>query len=299
MTRGSGLLALLLYVIPSTWTEITRPAYSSLLRFPMTWTVPPAIRAAAIEKADHLGLGYLAAEVEAQDAAGEGPATTTSTGFLRLREALGPSRAMKPEQAGAIRLHHLTEDFYSNLDQLRDDKRYCLRDDRPSALDFLVFGYLQLMRAQPHHPSLKPELEDRVEDLLARVDTLRQKQALPWREPSPKSLANTLGRFADGALGHTPVAGNSWRRWRIGGIRNAGEEEEEAKNATHMILAAGGAVLGLAAVGAALLFRGLAPLGAPTHRFEPTRKEEGSRLNQFGEIGAILDGLPVWGPSQG
>ncbi|KAJ2976327.1 hypothetical protein NUW58_g8114 [Xylaria curta] len=55
-TRGSGLVALSLYASPNAWVELTRPAYSALLPFPLTWTIPTAIRAAAIEKAESLGM---------------------------------------------------------------------------------------------------------------------------------------------------------------------------------------------------------------------------------------------------
>ncbi|KAJ8121374.1 hypothetical protein ONZ43_g2155 [Nemania bipapillata] len=239
-TRGSGLVSLSLYASPNAWVELTRPAYSALLPFPLTWTIPTVIRAAAIEKAESLGMGYLAAEAEADEAAVKGGAETMSTGFLRLREQLGPRKSMQPEQTAAIRFQQLADDFFTTLDDLRGDNPFFLGTPGASSLDFLAYG--------------------------------------------------TMGTFADGTLENIAGVGESWRRWRRGGIKS--EEEGNAQNSAGILLALGGAVVSLTAVGAAVLFRGLAPFGASTHRFEAPKQEMG--LYRFGEIGTMLESLPIF-----
>ncbi|KAI1392928.1 outer mitochondrial membrane transport complex protein-domain-containing protein [Hypoxylon trugodes] len=290
-TRGSGLLAMSLYVSPRAWAEITRPAYSSLLPFPLTWTVPPAIRTGAIEKVEHLGIGHLAAEVDAE----ESPSTlaeTTSTGFLKLRDRLGPSKAMQPEHTAAIRFQHFAEDFYSVLDQLRGEKSFFLRDDDddsgPSSIDFLVYGYLQLMRVQTPHPILKTVLEKSFARLVAFLHSKElstRSYELPWRQPTPRGALGLIGRFAEGSIEATPGVGDSWRKWRKGGVIStySNGTTDDVRDPTQLILAAGTLVAGVAALGATVLFRALSPFGAATHRFEPTRAKN-SGFNQFGGI---------------
>ncbi|KAI1751839.1 hypothetical protein F4782DRAFT_503336 [Xylaria castorea] len=291
-TRGSGLVALSLYASPNAWVELTRPAYSDLLPFPLTWTIPTAIRAAAIEKAENLGMGSLAAEAEADEAATGSGTETTSTGFMRLRERLGPRKSMQPEQAAAIRFTQLAADFFTTLDDLRGSGKYMLRTRSPSSLDFLAYGYLALMKVETPFPMMATCLTGnrRSIEFLQTMEANSRGYILPRQESKPRGLTTTIGIFADGAIENIAGAGESWKRWRRGGIKS--DEEEEAQDPTGILLAVGGAVMSLAAVGAAVLFRSLPPFGASTHRFEAPREEKG--LYRFGEIGAMLDGLPMF-----
>lgn len=308
-TRGSALLAMSLYVSPAAWARLTRPAYSSLLHFPLTWTVPPALRAAAVEKVEHLGLGHLAAEVDdadpSTDPSTDPAATTTSTGFLRLPARLGPSSTLKPEQTSAIRLQSLAGDFFSVLDDLRGEKKYFLRDEKPSSLDFLAYSYLQLMQVQTPHPFLDTVMKKSYGRLLDFIQSMHdampftsasgETKDLPWKAPVPAGPVGVLGRFADGVVENVPSLGDSWKRWRRGGMQAA--SDDEVKDPTHLVLTIGGALVGLAAIGGGLLFRSLSPFGASIHRFEP-EKEEKAGLHRFGEIGAILQGLPEFSPTR-
>lgn len=303
-TRGSALLAMSLYVSPATWAQLTRPAYSALLSFPLTWTVPPALRAAAIEKVEHLGLGHLAAEVDEADPSTASGVTTTSTGFIRLPARLAPSTTLKPEQTSAIRLQSLAGDFFSVLDELRDGKKFAFREDKPSSLDFLIYGYLQLMQVQTPHPFLHTVMKKSHGQLL---DFTREVHAvipsatggegaedLPWQTPEPASAVGVLGRFADGVLENAPAVGDGWKRWRKGGIQGSGND---AGDFTHLAFSIGGALVGLAALGGGLLFKSLSPFGASVHRFEP-ELEEKAGLYRFGEIGTMLQGLPPSPPAR-
>lgn len=293
-----------LYVSPATWARLTRPAYSSLLPFPLTWTVPPALRAAAVEKVEHLGLGHLAAEVDNADPSTDAAATTTSTGFLRLPERFGPSTTLKPEQTAAIRLQGLAGDFFSVLDDLRGSKKYFLRGDNPSSLDFLAYGYLELMQVQTPYPFLDTvmkrsysRLPEFTQSMGAAVPESGGAETgdLPWQPPTPNNAVGVLGRFADNIIESVPAIGDSWRRWRQGSVQSTSDDEVE--DPTHLVLTVGAALVGLAALGGGLLFRTLSPFGASIHRFEP-EKEEPTGLHRYGEIGAILQGLPAFPPAR-
>ncbi|KAI0975392.1 Tom37 C-terminal domain-containing protein [Xylaria arbuscula] len=293
-TRGSGLVALSLYASPNAWVELTRPAYSALLPFPLTWTIPTAIRAAAIEKAENLGMGYIAAEAEADEAAAKGGAETTSTGFLRLRQQLGPKKSMQPEQTAAIRFTQLADDFFTTLSDLKGNKKFLLGKIKPSSLDFLAYGYLALMKVQTPYPILARSLTANIRLSMQFFQTMEietQRHSLPRRESRPRELPRTMFLFADGAIESIAGAGESWRRWRRGGIKSD-EGEVSSQSPAQALVAVGGAFVGLAAVGAAVLLRGLTPFGAATHRFEAPKEETG--LNRFGEVGAMLGALPVF-----
>ncbi|KAI1422616.1 hypothetical protein F5Y12DRAFT_717201 [Xylaria sp. FL1777] len=292
-TRGSGLVALSLYASPNAWVELTRPAYSALLPFPLGWTIPTAIRAAAVEKAENLGMGYIAAEAEADEAAAKSGAETTSTGFLRLRQQLGPRKAMQPEQTAAIRFRQLADDFFATLDNLRGSEKYFLGTSVPSSLDFLAYGYLALMRVQTPYPILAQSLIANGRSSVQFLQTMKaesQDHNLPWQDPTPMGLPRTMWVFADGAIESIAGAGETWRRWRRGGIKS--DEGKEVQGPTQILVTVGSVVAGLAAVGTAVLLRGLSPFGAATHRFEAPKEERG--LYRFGEIGAMLDVLPMF-----
>ncbi|KAI2622473.1 Tom37 C-terminal domain-containing protein [Hypoxylon sp. NC1633] len=298
-TRGSGLLAMSLYASPRAWAKVTRPAYSLLLPFPLTWTVPPAVRALAIEKAENMGMGTLAAEVDAEESSSSSaPAETTSTGFLRLRESFRPSMIMQPEHSAAIRFQHFAEDLYAVLDQLRGDKQFFLRDDSPSSLDFLAYGYLQLMRVQTPHATLQnalksyPRLIEFLWVLRSHLHSCGRDDDLSWRQPAPGRLA-LIGRFAEGSLEAVPILGDSWQRWRKGGVKSCtdvDDDDDGVKSPGQLIAALGGAAAGVATVGAVALLRALSPFGAETHRFGMAQENKAG-LRRFGEMGSLLEDL--------
>ncbi|KXJ89613.1 Tom37 C-terminal domain-domain-containing protein [Microdochium bolleyi] len=321
-TRGSALLSLALYVSHSAWVGVTRPAYSQLLPFPLTWTIPPAIRSAAIDRVGHLGLGHLAASVDDLDeqSGGSGSgATTTATGFLQLPERFGPSKTLQPEQTAAIRLQSLAEDFFSVV---QDHRKYAGEDskasgfmfgrDEPSSADFLVFAYLKLMRVETPQPFLRNAMQKSFPALWALSEPQHLQAALsittqapnddgyPWQDPAPRGAAGLLGKFADGALGHVPSVGPAWTRYRQSKCQGSGALQ------TFLALGAVGTAA-LAAAGLAVFIKGLAPLGAPVHRFEATQyaardkgagKEGEQGFHRFGnDLGAMLSHLPDFSPA--
>ncbi|KAK8103797.1 uncharacterized protein PG998_010830 [Apiospora kogelbergensis] len=297
-SRGSALLSFLLYVSPSAWTELTRPAYSSLLRFPLTWTVPLKLRSAAIAKTEHLGLDHLAADIDPEDGSSESKTTApvTATGFLRLPARPSVSDSMQPEQAAAIRLQSLLEDFFLTLAELRGNKTYFFGDEKPTALDFLAFGYLRLLRVRTPHPFVERCMtrNHAGSRLIKFLDTMQKgviqwkedkiQDTLPWTTPVAQSVVAVTSRFVSNATEHVPGVGDSWKSWRGDGVKEPGSMRDPAQ----VLFAVGAAVAGLAAVGSAVVFKALSPFGNATHRWEAPK----GGLYQFGDIGAIFNGLP-------
>ncbi|KAI0200839.1 Tom37 C-terminal domain-containing protein [Astrocystis sublimbata] len=297
-TRGSAIVASSLYASPNAWVELTRPAYSHLLPFPLTWTIPSAIRAAAIDKAESIGMGSLAAEAEAEadESASKNGAETISTGFLRLRQQLGPRKSMQPEQTAAIRFQRLADDFFATLDDLRGSQKYLLGTSSPSSLDFLAYGYLALMGVKTPYPILASCLGKHnrpSNQFVQMMEAEAQGYDMPQSVHRLRTLPTTLGTFAESAIENIAGVGDSWRRWRRGGIKS---DEAQNQDLVQVMLIVGGAIVSIATVGAAALFGGIPEeipkFGASTHRFEAPREEKG--LYRFGEIGAMLDGLPIF-----
>ncbi|KAJ1324364.1 sorting and assembly machinery component 37 [Microdochium nivale] len=305
-TRGSALLSLALYVSHSAWVGVTRPAYSQLLPFPLTWTIPPTIRAEAIDKVGHLGLGHLAASVDdlddSQSSLGGSGAKTTATGFLQLPARFGPSKTLQPEQTAAIRLQSLADDFFgvvqdhttaaSHDENGRAASVFMFGRHEPSSVDFLAFAYLKLMRVETPQPFLRkamqnscpalwtysepPHLQAPSQTPTTTTTTTTTTTAggedsgFPWQDPASYSAAGILGKFADGALGHIPSIGPSWTRYRQSG--GAADEGGSRSTALETILAVGAAgTAALAAAGLAVFIKGLAPPGAPLHTFEASQ----------------------------
>ncbi|KAF3023526.1 hypothetical protein E8E14_008474 [Neopestalotiopsis sp. 37M] len=299
--RGAGLVAFSLYVSPSAWADLTRPAYSALLPFPLTWTVPLKIRSAAIARTEHLGLDHLAADVDPADGSSESSrsttAPTTSTGFLRLPLRPKVSTTMAPEQAAAIRLQSITEDFLSVLNELRGDGPFFFGRDVPSSLDFLALGYLELLRVKTPHPFMETcmkrspagsQLTQFLDHMhCAPVRWRVDNEQLPWASPSPRGVPRTLGQFAENVIQNAPGVGEAWRQWSGEGVKSPGQKLDP----TQLLMTVGSVVAALAAVGGAILFRSLPPFGAPTQRFEAPKPQRGG-LYRFGEIGAMFDHLP-------
>ncbi|ORY55518.1 Tom37 C-terminal domain-containing protein [Pseudomassariella vexata] len=300
-SRGAALIAFSLYVSPSAWANLTRPAYSTLLPFPLTWTVPPGLRAAAIAKTEHLGLHQLAADVNPEDGKSD-PKTTgpvTSTGFLRLPKRPGVTEIMQPEQVAAIRLQSLADDFFSVLEELRGPKRYFLSNDKPSSLDFLVFGYLKLIQVKTPHPFLSKCMKKSAAGtrLLRFLEIMHEGPIrwqpgkvdtdLPWIAPTPRGLLEITGKFGGGVVESVPGVGEAWKKYWRGAMKG----EDGAQDSTQLIYAAGSALIGVAVLGAMVLFRSLPPFGESIHRFD-AHKPERAGLHQFGDIGTIFDNLP-------
>lgn len=295
------LLDVSLYALPQNWTDTTRPAYSTILPFPLTWTVPTAIHAAAVERTAHLLAGLSLNADETDESKQLGPLDAAMQHIPTTRRK-GVFEELAPGQAATIRLHALAVDALSVVEDLRakDEKeagskvRLLSEDGQVSSLDCLALGYLALIRAAPvpqdflrkalgaEFPSLAVMLDD------LSLICLEAPGPLPWEDEMPlvsssKSMWHTISRFVDDVIRVTPQVGEQYsaelrRRAEAG---SEGVLDKRTVAVAGSLLAAGGAL----AYGA-WWYRNLPPFGL---RSQTWTADRGSKLSDFGALGAMLD----------
>ncbi|KAH6692652.1 outer mitochondrial membrane transport complex protein-domain-containing protein [Plectosphaerella plurivora] len=290
-----------LYAIPRNWTETTRPAYSTILPFPLTWTVPTALHAAAVKRTSHLLSGLSLNGDEEDDSKQLGPLDAAMQHIPTARRK-GLLEELAPGQAATIRLYAMAKDALSVVEDLRakDEKepgskvRLLSEDGKVSSLDCLTLGYLALMRAAPvPQDFLRKALAAEFPSLVVMLDDLSMicleaPGPLPWADEralatASKSVLHTLSRFVDDVIRVTPQVGEQYsaelrRRAETG---SKGLLDPRSATVAGSLLVAGGAL----AYGA-WWYRNLPPFGLRSQTWDA---EKGSKLSDFGALGAMLD----------
>lgn len=208
-------------------------------------------------------------------------------------------RELAPGQAATIRLHAMAADALYVLEDLRaagePEPGARLRllhdeDGKVSSLDCLALGYLALMRAAPvPHDFLRKVLAAKYPSLVVMLDDLslacfEAPGPLPWADPSTgRSFLGTMRRFVDDALRVTPHVGEQYTTE----LRRRAEKGTTGVLDGRAVTVAGGLLLaGGALAYGAWWYRGLPPFGSRTQTWTADR---GSKLSDFGAIGAMLD----------
>lgn len=293
--HAAPLLDLSLYVSSANWAATTRPAYSKLLPFPLTWTVPPLIRHEAIKRVGHLALGDLDADFDPNGGLHLSTGRDSLPETFRRHLPMGTKKTvreeMTPEQAAAIRLFGLTEDCLSVLDGLLSAEAngpYLLRPS-VSSLDCLAFGYLAIMRDAPVPRSfLRDWMNQKAPRLSEYVDKmegacLKTPGPLPVSSQEERSILSVGARTLDSAILNTPGVGEHYATE----LRHRAEAGTKGLDRRALMLAMSVMVTG-AAVGYGLYFyKTMQPFGARTQVWKSMRGE--SRLSQFGDLGFMLD----------
>ncbi|KAJ6788640.1 hypothetical protein PWT90_10793 [Aphanocladium album] len=304
--HASALLDLSLYVSAANWSATTRPAYSSLLSFPLTWTVPPLIRADAIQRVEHLGLAELDTDFDPHGGlhltAGRDALPETFRKHLpgTSKHKNTVKEEMTPEQAVAIRLFSLTENCLGTLEGLLSkaerEPRFFAGEELTS-LDCLAFGYLALMLKAPvPRAFIKDWMAEHAARLTAFVDDLLANSvpstgSTVWAAVPQRGYLSATGRVLDSVIRHTPVLGEHY----AGEVRRRCEEKTVGIDQRAVSLAASLLFTGAAFGYLAYWYRNLPPFGARSQTWR-VYKAGGSRLSQFGELGSMLDS--VLGPVQ-
>ncbi|KAG6032731.1 hypothetical protein E4U41_007155 [Claviceps citrina] len=303
--NAAPLVYLSLYVSAANWSTTTRPAYSSLLPFPLTWTLPPLIRAEAIGRAEHLGLAELDTDFDPNGGlhltAGRDALPETFRRHLPARTKKPTVRGeMTPEQAAAIRLSSLAEDCLSVLNALMASQADqgpipCFFPNRkaPTSADCLAYAYLALMTVPPvPRPFLRDYMDagtPRLAVVGEWVRAARCRDVVPLGR-NPTTLLESAARVADSIVRNMPSIGEHYAdemRYR----REAGITGLDRRA---LIMAMGLLVTG-AAVGYGLqLYRSLGPFGSRTQIWrrllhQQHQHQQGSKLSQFGDLGSMLN----------
>lgn len=141
-SQGQALLDLSLYVSSENYNAVTRPLFSTIQSFPLTWIAPQKLRAAAKARTAHLGLSAL--DIDADDAAPPAEPSVVPESLRRPQQPTVTSLlAAHPESAAQIRLAALATAFFAPLQHLRGQRRFFVAA-RPTSLDCLALGYLAL-----------------------------------------------------------------------------------------------------------------------------------------------------------
>ncbi|KAL6876705.1 Tom37 C-terminal domain-containing protein [Trichoderma novae-zelandiae] len=293
--HAGPLIDLSLYVSAANWVATTRPAYSSLLSFPLTWTVPTLIRAEAIKRAEHLGLAELDSDFDPNGGlhlTGRDALPETFRRHIPLMTKKTIRDEMTPEQATAIRLFGLAEGCLTVLDDLmegksEDDPRFFFKDGTVSTLDCLAFGYLALMQKPPVPRSfLRDWLDSKTPRLHKFVDSMLASMAargdLPWTDAAPTPVARFGGRILDSVLRHVPSLGGQY----AAEMRHRVEQQKKGVDQRAAMLIVGAALAGLATGYGVQYYRALQPFGASSQTWQPDRMR--TRLSDFGQLGSML-----------
>lgn len=298
-THVSALLDLSLYVSAANWAATTRPAYSTLLSFPLTWTVPTLVRAEAIQRVEHLGLAELDSDFDPNNrlhlASGRDALPETFRKHLpvaRFKKTV--HEEMTPEQSVAIRLFSLTDEALSTLEDLlgpsKSDghKMRFFYGTNVSSLDCLAFGYVALMYQAPVPRSfLKDWLESKAPKLTSFIhdmilSSLTAHGDLPWSQPTPPSVLDFSGQFLDSVVRHIPSVGDHY----AGEMRRRTETNASGLDQRALCLAAGMLLTGLATGYGVHYYRQMPPFGSP--RYTWWANKGGSKLGEFGALGSML-----------
>ena len=134
--RGQELLDLSLFVSSENYNAVTRPTFTKLTSFPLSWITPHRLRATSKARTAHLGLSSL--DIDSDPSSPSEPSIIPES----LQRKSTPS-IISPESAAQIRLNALATSFLQPLQDLRSQKRFFI-DEKPTSLDCLAIAYLAL-----------------------------------------------------------------------------------------------------------------------------------------------------------
>jgi sorting and assembly machinery component 37 len=305
--NAAPLLDLSLYVSAANWSATTRPEYSRLLAFPLTWTIPPLIRGEAIKRTDHLGLAELDTDFDPNGSlhltAGRDALPETFRRHLPAVSKKTVKEEMTPEQAAAIRLFSITEECMSTLsDMLVADEegkppRFLRREF--SSLDCLAFGYLALMRDAPVPRSfLQGWMTQKATRLSAFLDDVKSNhlpslEDLPLESPDRTTALGFGARLLDSTILHIPEVGSRYAEDK----RVRAEKGTSSLVDSRSLFLAFCVVTGAALVYARQVYIGMPPFGARSQIWRRL-PQGGSKLSEYGELGLMMQNLgPLYSPA--
>lgn len=295
--HASCLLDLSLYVSAANWAETTRPAYSALLPFPLTWTIPTLIRADAIARASRLGLAELDSDLDPNSGLHLSSGVPESfRRHLPLRSAKkSVTEEMTPEQAAAIRLHGVAENCLGALEEaLGEDGRFF--DDSVTSLDCLAFGYLALLLLAPVPRAFARDWIDenapRIRALVNSMQASLLTQKLSWEKPQTRTWSAATARVVDSVVRHAPNVGEHY----AAEMRYRNETGAKGFDTRALLMAAGALVTSAAVSSGVVYYRSLPHVGLATQTWH---SPGAARLSQFGQLGSMLNSALGPMPSYG
>lgn len=315
-SHGKPLLDLSLFVSSQNYTTTTRPIYNTIQPFPLPYLTPPALREAAKEGTEHLGLSSL--DVDSQGNENTTPEKSIIPESLQIpRPSITGLLSANPENAAQIRLDALATDFFEPLEKLKGNKRFFVSDEQFSSLDCLALGHLSLMLIpdlpqpwlkkimQKKFPSLCAFVEDlrpivygdvvTVEDTLLKsqdsseqeAEEATEKSVLPWKASENRSAVSVGNAFLSGLLDVLPVIGQLRKNSRVRHAFGKPVEADGSITVLQRVTKIGAVVTGLGFFVGFMLHQGLikSPFGLGYSRDD---EKQNASLGDMGEAGAAL-----------
>lgn len=293
-SRLTTLLDLSLYASATNWAATTRPAYSSILHFPLTWTVPPALRASAIRRVERFGFSDLDADGrrdEEEEEEDEAPAFRWK-GLLGRRKVVD---AMSAEQMVGIRLYSFAKDTLEEVQGGIGKVVFVegeVEEEGFSRTTWLLYACLALI-VVPDVPQawLRTLLHSEFPNLVRLYEKVRDSAsekattATTVVAPYEVSAVSITRHFLHHVIEAVPTLGDIYaREWRRLASMNASSLDTRSSALLSAALFVAPALMyGYQA------WRGLPPWGSPSHVWSVDRLRNARGLGRYGEIGAMLD----------
>lgn len=288
-SRLTTLLDLSLYASATNWAATTRPAYSSILHFPLTWTVPPTLRAQAIRRVERFGFSDLDADGRGDEEDEEEAPAFRWIGLLSRRRVVD---AMSAEQMMGIRLYSFARDTLEEVQEGIGRVVFVegeVEEEGLSRTTWLLYACLALM-VVPDVPQawLRTLLHSEFPNLVRLYEKVRasaSEKAAAVVAPYEVSAASTTRRFVHHAVGVVPTLGDIYtREWRRLASMNASSLDTRSS-----ALLSAALFVAPALTYGYQFWRDLAPWGRPSHAWTVDRLRNARGLGRYGEIGAMLD----------
>ncbi|KAJ6262271.1 Metaxin-1 [Drechslerella dactyloides] len=200
------IVALSLYMTPKNWVTVTRPLYSTFIRFPLQYEIPHTHHARAASLAAHLAplVRELGSPVEDGQ---QQPISTSFAGLTTSKLSKSEDNASGDKITTRVKLRNLLADV---LDPIREKLRagtssLLLHSESPTTVDCLLAGYLSLL-VYPDLPAgwAKEILQREFADIISYTDALRPRMFpddIACQQPAAAdelSVSRWIGRGVEG-----------------------------------------------------------------------------------------------------
>ncbi|EPS43859.1 hypothetical protein H072_2183 [Dactylellina haptotyla CBS 200.50] len=196
------ITSLSLYVTSKNWVRITRPLYSTFLRFPLQYEIPHSHHARAIAATSHLS--SLIRDIAAEDSNAISQPFSTAFAGLTASKTDEQKDAEKGEKITTrVKLRNFLADFLDPIREKLNREKYFFGGSSPTSVDCLLLGYMSLL-VYPDLPSpwAKEIIHQEFADLVRYVDALKKAllgDGIDRKEPEEADRLTFSSWVANGA----------------------------------------------------------------------------------------------------
>ncbi|KAK6340936.1 hypothetical protein TWF696_009250 [Orbilia brochopaga] len=171
------IVSLSLYVTPKNWVTVTRPLYSTFIRFPLQYEIPHTHHTRAATLTAHLAPLVRELGSTGEDDAAKQPVSTSFANLTAGSKSSQEKDAAEEKITTRVKLRNLLADV---LDPIREKLRagqhrnHLLGGSGPTTVDCLLVGYLSLL-VYPDLPAswAKEIMQREFADIVQYTDALR------------------------------------------------------------------------------------------------------------------------------